>query len=57
MAKEIWEYDEYKKRLAEKNGYRVLVVWEQDYRKDPKETLEKCLKFINETIQKNEEIS
>jgi very-short-patch-repair endonuclease len=56
-AKEIWEYDEYKKRLAEKNGYRVLVVWEQDYRKDPKETLEKCLKFINETIQKNEETS
>ena len=47
-AKEIWEYDRYKKELAEKKGYHLLVVWEQDYRKDPKKVLDECINFIND---------
>ena len=28
-------------------GYKVLTIWENDYRKNPQETLDKCIKFIN----------
>ena len=47
-ALEIWENDRIKNELIKKRGYDVLIIWESDYRKNPKETLEKCLKFLNE---------
>lgn len=46
-AKEIWEYDEYKYSLAKSYGYELLIVWENDYIKNPKEILKKCLYFLN----------
>jgi hypothetical protein len=45
-SNDIWKNDEYKKKLIESIGYEVLVVWESDYRKNPKEVLQKCIDFL-----------
>lgn len=47
-AKDIWEKDKRKEDIAKKRGFDILVIWDSEYRKHPKETLEKCIKFINE---------
>jgi G:T-mismatch repair DNA endonuclease (very short patch repair protein) len=47
-AADIWRIDEDKKNLIENLGYQVLTIWESEYKKNPKQTLEKCIKFINE---------
>ena len=46
-AKQKWESDAEKVKLANDYGYEVLTVWESDYHHDPKETIEKCLDFLN----------
>jgi very-short-patch-repair endonuclease len=46
-AEEIWEYDKYKIDLAKDCGYDVLVIWENDYRKEPQKVLQECIKFLN----------
>lgn len=46
-AKEIQEYDTIKNQLAKNHGYQVLAIWESDWLKTPKQTIEKCIKFIN----------
>ena len=45
-----WNEDAYKKALAEKYGYKVLVIWESEFNKSIKETLDKCLLFIHDNI-------
>lgn len=47
-AKSLWEKDEYKRNVAINEGFDILTIWESDYRKSPQQTLEKCIKFINE---------
>ena len=42
-AKEVWESDEKKKKVAIENGYKVFVVWENDDYKT-------LLKFLEEII-------
>jgi G:T-mismatch repair DNA endonuclease (very short patch repair protein) len=39
-AKEIWEYDDNVKLLFEENGYKYIVVWENEWRTNK----EKCIK-------------
>ena len=46
-AKEKWEFDEWKISLVKNEGYQVLTVWESDWNENPKQTIEKCIKFIN----------
>jgi hypothetical protein len=46
-AKEIWQYDQLKNNLAKSHGYEVLVIWETEWIKDPKQCIEKCIKFLN----------
>jgi hypothetical protein len=36
-----------KKELAESYGYEVLVVWESDYKKDPEQMINRCIKYLN----------
>lgn len=45
-AKEIWESDNQKIKFAEKNGYDVMVVWEQDYRNNKDKVIEECINFL-----------
>lgn len=47
MAKEIWKSDENKMNLIQSKEYKVLVVWDSEYRKNPQQTLEKCIEFLN----------
>jgi G:T-mismatch repair DNA endonuclease (very short patch repair protein) len=46
FAKEIRDYDIYKLNIAKEHGYDVLVIWEDDYHNNPKETIVKCVNFI-----------
>ena len=46
-SNEIWQYDLDKIKLAESHGYDALTIWESDYRNNPKETIQKCVNFIN----------
>lgn len=45
-ASDIWEYDKNKKECAEKNGYKVLYIWEYDYNNDRISTIKKCMEFL-----------
>jgi len=47
-AKDIWERDNRKTNFAKNEGFSVLVIWDSEYRKYPQQTLEKCIRFINE---------
>lgn len=49
-AKDIWNYDSERKQFLESLGYKVMIVWENDYRNKPQDVLKKCISFINETI-------
>lgn len=46
-AQEIWDFDKYKLEHAFNKGYQTLVIWEQDFIKDPEKTLKKCINFLN----------
>lgn len=45
-AKDIWKYDEQKKRAFEKLGYSVKVVWENEYNNDKESTIQACIRFL-----------
>jgi len=47
-AKQIWDRDNIKNSWLENRGYKILTIWESEYRKNPQQTLEKCIKFIND---------
>lgn len=46
-AKELWEIDARKQEIAEQNGYKLLVIWENDYNINPDLVIKKCLEFLN----------
>lgn len=51
-CKNLWEYDEKKKQIAEKNGFEIIQIWENDYRKNKKEIIKILIKFLfNEEIR------
>ncbi len=41
------KYDKYRKEILEKMGYEVLFIEEKDYKQGKKETINKCINFIN----------
>jgi hypothetical protein len=45
-AKDCWEKDEQKKKVAEENGFEIMCVWESDYDANKKQILEKCIQFF-----------
>ena len=45
-CRELWEYDNTKKSVANKNAFEVLTIWEKDYRLNKNEEINKCLKFL-----------
>ena len=47
-AHELWEKDKIKKECAITNGYKVLTIWESDYKEDPEGTVKKCIRFLND---------
>lgn len=47
ISNENWESDLNDKKFIESLGYDLLVVWENDYRNSPDETIKTCLEFLN----------
>lgn len=45
-AEDIWEYDKIKIQTANNQGYKVLTIWENDYKNDKEKTLKKCIDFL-----------
>jgi hypothetical protein len=47
-AKEIWKFDEHKKYVAEQNNFKILYIFEYDYKQNKKQTIDR---LINEIYQ------
>ena len=45
-AKDIHAKDAAKRKFAEKSGFRVVTVWERDFRKNPEDTLIDCVMMV-----------
>lgn len=45
-AEQIWARDEFKRELAVKSGYNLLVVWESDWKKCKSDTERSIMQFI-----------
>lgn len=45
-CKDLWEFDEEKKKVAMKNGFDVLTIWEHDYRNNKEKITKEALKFL-----------
>jgi very-short-patch-repair endonuclease len=43
---DIWKKDDFKLKLANKNGYEVLVVWDSEYKKNKELIIERCINFL-----------
>lgn len=46
-ASQKWAFDKQKIELAEKNGYKVLTIWETEHIKNKQATINKCIQFLN----------
>lgn len=51
-AKEIWNYDDKKRKFLEKEGYQIMVIWESDYRTNKDLTVKKAKEFLFGTNEK-----
>jgi len=47
-AQEIWNFEVIKLQAAKDNGFEVLTIWESDFKKHKKETLQRCVDFLKE---------
>ena len=43
-----WELDYIKIQYAQSQGYKVLVVWESDFKKNKEEVIKKCIQFLTQ---------
>lgn len=46
VAKDIWEKDKIKNKIAKLKGYDVLVIWEKEFENDFEKIVNKCIKFL-----------
>lgn len=48
---DIWEKDSRKVEVAERNGFKILTIWDSDFRRKSKQdkelVIQKCINFIN----------
>ena len=45
-AEEIWDYDLLKQKIAETHNFKVLVIWEHEYKKNKNEIINNCINFL-----------
>ena len=48
FAGDIWNKDLNKIKTAIDKGFKIITVWESDYREDPDGVIEKCKSFLND---------
>ena len=46
-CKDLWDFDNEKKKAALKNNFQELIIWEKDFRENKDKILNNCLKFLN----------
>lgn len=46
-AENIWEYDRIKLETVQNQGYKVLIIWEYNYKQNKEEVINKCIEFLN----------
>jgi very-short-patch-repair endonuclease len=46
-AKDKWNIDLIKQKFAMDNGYDYLIIWESEYKQNPKKVIDECLCFLN----------
>lgn len=42
----IWKKDEFKKQVAEEQGFQIFYIWESEYKENKEEAIQKCLQFL-----------
>lgn len=47
-AKDIWNRDKSRLDCLKSNGYDVKIVWESDYKTNPRQVIDDCLIFLNQ---------
>lgn len=47
-SSDIWRYDKIRNDEIKSMGYKVLVIWESDYRRDRQKCMTECVDFIND---------
>jgi hypothetical protein len=47
IAKDKWAFDSNRNEQLNAAGYQVLVIWEEEYKNNPMETLQNCINFLN----------
>ena len=45
-AKEIWNQDKIKFNIIRKRGFRILEIWDSEYKENPDKIIKECLDFI-----------
>ena len=49
-AEQIWQHDDIKRQICELHGFKILYVWESEYKNDKENIINNCKKFLfNET--------
>lgn len=47
-ASDKWEKDQEKIQFAQNQGYEVLIVWENEFKQNKEEVLNKCIQFLTQ---------
>lgn len=47
-AEKIWKKDQEKINFAQSQGYKVLIVWESEFKENKEEVLSKCIQFLTQ---------
>jgi hypothetical protein len=47
-AKDIWNKEDHKEKVALESGYYLHRVWESDYKQDKERVIEECIKFLTQ---------
>ena len=45
-CKDLWEFDKKKGEIAVEHGFKILHIWEKDYRENKQKIIDKCINFI-----------
>lgn len=53
VASDIWEKDANKVRDLIAKGYDVLIVWEDEFKREPEKTINKCKQFLDKNNNEN----
>lgn len=46
-AQQIWDNDKTKIEVAESQGYKVLTIWESDWKINKQKCIDECVRFLN----------